>query len=185
MQTLVDVWNLCERATVLPTWAHTYVSMQARDHLADLQTLKEFLGHQSSVLFARRVAARWTSGISRVLNTRSLSPIFLPGDMKLLTPNVAAVVDRRAPTAIALVFGEEAVPSPIGPLSSSDLDSYVDPTPPRIVPAKNGIRVEDVKIELPHFTELQSYVASSAGFCVCSARDSQWLWHIRAAQPPC
>jgi hypothetical protein len=182
MQTLADIWNLCESVAELPAWAYTYISGRACDCLTDIRTLKEFIERESSILFSNSRIARWTNGTScTVLNVRSLDPIFLPGDVTLLTANVAAVKDRRAPTVIVLVFREHAEPHPIGPLSSRDLVTYADPTPPRVVPIDNGIKVGNTKVELPFITDLQSYVSSSAGFCVCTACDSQWLWLVRAS----
>jgi hypothetical protein len=181
IRTLVDLWNLCESAAELPTWAYTYISGQACNQLNDIRTLKEFIERESSIVFSHSGTARGANwAFCNVLNTRSLDSNFLPGNVFLLAPNVAAVKDRRASAAIAVVFREHAEPYPIGPFSADNLVPYTDPTPLRAVPAKNGIKVGNATVELPFITDVLSCGVSSAGFCICSAPDSQRLWIIRA-----
>src|SRR5262249_44497599 len=92
---LVRTWNLAEGLLREPAWLDRYVTACA-GRLEDLADLESFLVRTLEPVLAPAPAAAW-SGPFRVtvLDLRSLSEDFLPGEVALACPTVLRIDSRR------------------------------------------------------------------------------------------
>ncbi len=176
---LCDTWNLCENISALPRWAEVYLCNQASMNLLNISRLESFLESHISILFNPNPKWDWTGElITAIIDTKVLDYRFLPGGLHLLTPNVVAIQDRFRDSFLALVIAPKGDSVVLGPFGDR-FEPFTEKDPPLVVVQSEGAIVEGRHIQLASINQLDSCVASSAGFLVGSAVDSQRLWLVR------
>lgn len=173
LNTLADLFNLCEGLCSAEPWFDPYVAsrLDGLGDLSDLPTLVELA--LDDVLSPLPVDGGALQQI--MLDPRPIDPQFVPGQMWLAAPRVVCVADRRRDARLGVALGTDQV-TLFGPIPALD---RVEPPAPLITiiddyRAKWGEQHLGFHAQYP----LHSTLAFANVVCL-TADDSQRVWVVR------
>jgi hypothetical protein len=177
---LAVAWNLGEGLAQQPAWINRYVLSRVSE-LRELNGLEEFLVRVLKPVLAPRAPSTWKGEFRHtVLNPRDVDEDFLPGEMRLIAPVVAAVQDRRRPITLGVLLEEQGQSRFLGSLTGFEGD-YSEGAAPAVALQANGAKVGGRRASLPLLTAPYGWLAARTGFVVASAVDSQRLWVLECS----
>lgn len=180
VQALARLWNVGEGLLAEPPWLDAMVRARAGE-LTRLEDLERFVEAAITPVLVLPPPSGWAGPFTaRVVDTRPLDDLFLPGALHIAAPSVVCVRDQRRPACLGLVLrrGEAEL---MGPLDELPPWESAAPAPAVTVEAPYGLRVGVNAVPLPQVHTPAACLAVPGGFVVVSSADSQRLWVLEAA----
>jgi hypothetical protein len=180
LRRLADVWNLGEGLAQQPMWINRYVLTRVAE-LGALDGLEAFLVQVLGPVLSPPPPSDWKGSFHcTVLNPRDVDDDFLPGEMRLIAPVVAAVRDRLRDVTLGVMLEKQGRSRFLGPLAGLD-GGYDEAPAPAVVLQTNGAKIGGRKVDLPLLTTPYRSLAARTGFVVAGAVDSQRLWVVECS----
>jgi hypothetical protein len=178
---MVRLWNLGEGLRLEAAWLDRYIA-GATSRITDLLQVEETLVEILEPALAGGGSAEWSGPFSvSVLDTRAITPDFLPGRMHLAAPSLVCVHDRRVADRQLGVL--------LRPEQESRLTDLVDclgevaitgARLPEVALLDRAVRIARTQVALPFVRQPRGHATAPSGFVVVSAVDSQRLWVVES-----
>lgn len=173
---LAEAWNLGEGLLREPRWMNRYAAARCVS-LTDLGALRAQLAAVLDPVLAPRPPARWSGPLSATtLDPRPAHDGFLPGAMHLAAPAVVCVHDRRREGDHLGVFLERGGESHLLGATPCLGDNLSEGSSPPVSLDGDTLSVGPLSARVPFLRSPHERLATSTGFVLLSAVDSQRLW---------
>lgn len=125
--------------------------------------------------------SKW-AGPHRVdlIDTRQYDSDFLPGEMCLADPCLVSIKDRRRDVRLGLQLESGGKSAVIGAIDPADRSLQVESEPIAVEFQAELLAVKAVRARLPFLRRVFTHLATTSGFVVASAVDSQRIWLVEA-----
>jgi hypothetical protein len=174
---LASVWNLAEGIAHEAPWLDDFVRLRI-GYSANLEQLEQTLVDVLKPVISPQEPSTWSkSKRVDVINLRDHDADFLPGELFLAAPAILCIRDRRRPVHLGVLLqkkGESEILGDVGPLARYTPENNW----PKLEFEPNLMQFGAAKATLPHLSHMHSWTASSSGFVIASAIDSQRLWIV-------
>ena len=173
---LALAWNLGEGLLREPAWMNRYAAARCAQ-LTELPSLASQLAAVLDPVLAPRPPSRWAGPLTAAtVDPRPAHDGFLPGAMHLAAPAVVCVHDRRrAGDHVGLFLDRDGKSHLLGATPCLGENLY-EGALPAVTLSGDTLTVGSLSTRAPFLRALQQTLATSTGFVVASAVDSQRLW---------